>query len=245
MKVTLNLASKPYVDLRSVLRRLRLIMVVLVLLAVPLFFLLRGEQKKAHLANIRVSTMQTQIRMLENRQHGYEVLMRQQKNAAVLRKATYLNGLFRRKSFSWTATMTDLETVLPGGVQVLSLDPAVTKNGDVVIHLRVSGPRDRALQLVQNLEKSRHFASPRLAGETLAQSANPNSKFQPISASSLVNFDILANYRPLSNRESEAGKKVTSKAAKPAGKRALKHVSHPSHKLAKPSAGIAKRQEAR
>ncbi len=46
-EITLNLASQPYVDLRTVLNRLRMIMLVLILLAIPLFLLLKSEQKKA------------------------------------------------------------------------------------------------------------------------------------------------------------------------------------------------------
>lgn len=246
MKITLNLASQPYVDLRSVLRRVRLLMLALIVLAVPLFFLLRSEQKKAQFANDRIHSMQNKVQAFETRQQNYEALMRRPQNAIVLRKADYLNSLFRRKAFSWTATMTDLETVLPGGVQVLSLDPAIMKNGDVVIHLRVIGARDRAIQLVQNLEKSRHFASPRLAGETLAQSSNPNSnQFQPISESSLVNFDILADYRPLSNQEMEASTASSSKTVKPAEKKSRKHLPRPVRTWVKPSAGIPHKQEAR
>lgn len=245
MKVTLNLASQPYVDLRSVIRRLRLIMLVLAALAVPLFLLLRSEQEKAQVANNRVNAMQRQVRTLESRQQGYEALMRQPRNAAVLNKANYLNDLFRRKSFSWTATMTDLETVLPAGVQVLSLDPAISKTGEVVIQLRVTGARDRAIELVQNLEKSRHFASPRLVGETLAQSANPNHQFQPISQSSLVNFDILADYRPLSNQELEASKAKAAKSEVHAARKTGAISPRKPIKRAKPSAGINRKQGAR
>jgi type IV pilus assembly protein PilN len=205
MKITLNLASEPYVDLRSVLKRLRMIMLVLVVLAVPLFLLLKSEEKKAQSATARVNAMQNHVQSLERQQRSYEALMQQPQNAAVLTEASYLNGLFRRKAFSWTATMTDLETVMPQGVQVLSIDPAILKNGEVVIQLRVSGARDRAIELVQNLEKSRHFASPRLAGETLAQNSGTNNHFEPISASTPVNFDILADYRPLTNAEKAAG----------------------------------------
>lgn len=205
MKITLNLASRPYVDLRSVLQRLRLLMLVLIIIAIPLFLLLKSEQKKAQAATDHINAMQGHIGALERQQNSYQALMGQPQNAAALNKAAYLNSLFRRKAFSWTATMTDLEQVLPAGVQVLSLDPAVMKNGDVVIHLRVSGARDRAIELVQNLEKSRHFASPRLAGETLAQNSGPgNNSFQPISASSPVNFEILADYRPLTADEQAA-----------------------------------------
>jgi type IV pilus assembly protein PilN len=208
MKITLNLASQPYVDLRSVLKRLRMIMLVLFLIAIPLFLLLKSEQKKAQTATARVDAMQNTVQRLQLQQQSYQALMRQPQNAAVLNESSYLNGLFRRKAFSWTATMTDLETVLPEGVQVLSLDPAITKSGQVEIHLRVSGARDRAIELVQNLEKSHRFASPRLAGETLAQTTGqqPNA-FQPISATTAVNFDILANYRPVTAEEKAADEK--------------------------------------
>ena len=49
-----------------------------------------------------------------------------------------MNALFLRKSFSWTAVMMDLETVLPSGVQVTSIEPQIASSGDVVIRLRVS-----------------------------------------------------------------------------------------------------------
>jgi type IV pilus assembly protein PilN len=229
MKITLNLASQPYVDLRMVLKRLRVVMLVLILIAIPLLFLLKAEHKKAESATARVHAMQTNVRNLERQQQSYEALMQEPQNAEVLKQSGYLNDLFRRKAFSWTATMTDLETVLPSGVQVLSLDPAITKSGQVQIHLRVSGARDRAIQLVQNLEKSKHFASPRLAGEMLAQTQGQNNNFQPASNSSAVNFDILADYRPITPEEKTAENKSgeenaaqpDKKTAKPAERAAL------------------------
>jgi type IV pilus assembly protein PilN len=222
MRITVNLASRPYLDLRSVLKRLRIIMLVLVIAAIPLFLLLRNEQKKARVATERVDTMHNRVQNLEAQQRSYEALMRQPQNAAVLTQSDFLNGLFRQKAFSWTATMTDLETVLPAGVQVLSLDPAIMKSGRVEIHLRVSGARDRAIQLVQNLEKSRHFANTRITGETLAQGSGQNNVAQPVSPETVVNLDILAGYRPLTAGELASGKakqeqKSKNKTAKNTG----------------------------
>ncbi|HEV2462226.1 MAG TPA: PilN domain-containing protein [Acidobacteriaceae bacterium] len=222
MNITLNLASRPYVDVRSTLRRLRALMVILVLAAAGLFVLLHFEQKKAHAATTKVNAVRDRVRGLEAQQRGYQALMNQPPNAAVLARADYLNGLFRRKAFSWTATMTDLETVLPQGVQVLSLDPAVTKSGQVQIRLRVSGARDRAIDLVQNLEKSRHFANTRLVNEAQAQGSGQNNGVQPVSASTIVNFDILADYRPVTQSEQSAEahpKPTTKNGLSPARKR--------------------------
>ena len=88
---------------------------------------------------------------------AYQALMRQPDNAQVLTQADALNKLFDEKAFSWTLAMEDLETVLPGGVQVTTLEPVRAKDGHITLHLRVIGPRDRAVELVRNLEHSRRF----------------------------------------------------------------------------------------
>ena len=222
MRITVNLASQPYVDLRAILKRLRILMLVLAVLCVPMYLLLRAERGKAEASLARVSAMNNNVRRLEQQQESYQALMRQPQNAAVLTQADFLNGLFRRKAFSWTATMTDLETVLPTGVQVMSIDPEVAKDGSVIIHMRVSGARDRAVELVRNLEKSRHFAAPRMTGEALAQTSgnnNPNAPLQPVSASTAVNFDILAAYRPLTAAEEKQAEKEEQEAEKQQAKK--------------------------
>jgi type IV pilus assembly protein PilN len=221
MRVTVNLASKPYVELRPIYARLRLWMVVLVLLALPLWWLLRIEQQRAAVATARVRSMQSQVAQMQRQQQSYQALMRQPQNAAVLTQSDFLNGLFRRKSFSWTAIMTDLETVLPAGVQVQSIDPQMAPDGHVTIHMRVSGARERAVDLVKNLENSKHFATPRLSGEALATSNTGNQQAMQVNASSDVNFDILADYRPLSEEkkdtappQKQAQKQVQKRGAK-------------------------------
>ncbi len=88
--------------------------------------------------------MQASVQQMQRQQQSYQALMRQPQNAAVLTQSDFLNDLFRRKAFSWTATMTDLETVLPAGVQVLSIDPQVTPDGHVdYTHARKRRARTR------------------------------------------------------------------------------------------------------
>ena len=122
--------------------------------------------------------------------------MRQPQNMAVLERSQFLNALFAQKSFSWTAVMMDLERVLPAGVQVTSIEPATSKSGEVNIRLRVSGDRDRAVQLVRNLEKSQRFVGPRLAGEAAQAQETGRVDASPVAMGS-VEFDILSGYNPL------------------------------------------------
>ncbi len=198
MRITLNLASRPFVELRPLYRRLRVWMLILLVLALPLWLLLRSAQSKAVAATNQARMLAGNVQRLQQQEQSYQALMREPQNAAMLTQSDFLNQLFRRKAFSWTSVMTDLETVLPGGVQVLSIEPTVTPSGDITIRMRVSGGRERAVELIRNLEHSRHFADPRLATESLATSNAGNGSIQPVSGPADVNFDILAGYRPLS-----------------------------------------------
>ncbi|MBT9332802.1 PilN domain-containing protein [Paracidobacterium acidisoli] len=197
MRIAVNLATRPYIELRPVYSRLRLWMLILALFGGALWFLLHSEQSQAREATARVEAVHSHVQHLEQQEQSYQALMRQPQNASILTQANFLNDLFRHKAFSWTATMTDLETVLPAGVQVQSIEPIVAPNGHVTIRMRVSGGRDRAVDLVRNLEKSKHFASPRLAAESMTAAQGIQNAVQNISANSDVSFDILADYRPL------------------------------------------------
>jgi type IV pilus assembly protein PilN len=127
-------------------------------------------------------------------------------------------------------------------VQVTSIEPQISADGNVIIHLRVSGERDRAVQLVRNLERSKRFLSPRLTGEAAqakeagTQGNNPafNNSNNLNNGNSLappgVEFEILADYNPLpegetyatakSEKATDSDKPRSSKSAgkNPAGK---------------------------
>jgi type IV pilus assembly protein PilN len=226
MKISVNLASHPYVDLRPVYSRLRTWILILALVGGALWFLYRNDRSQAQIAQAQVTAVENHVRELEQQQQNYQAMMRKPKESGILRQSGFLNGLFQQKAFSWTSTMTDLETVLPAGVQVLSLDPIVTPDGHVTIRLRVTGERDRELDLIRNLEKSRHFVSPRLASETLATAQGNQTGMQTVSSSNQVNFDVLADYRPLPIETSDQDK--DAKAAKKTVKKPTADMEGPS-----------------
>lgn len=198
MRITLNLASRPFIELRPLYTRLRWWMALLALVAIPLWLLLRVEQRRATDALAQQAILTSNMQKLRQEQQGYRAQMQQPANAEVLTQSEFLNQIYKRKSFSWTAVMMDLETVLPAGVQIMNLEPVTAPDGHVTIRMRVSGQRDRAVELVRNLEHSQRFLSPRLAGETAETTVAANAAtLQPVSASSGVSFDILADYNPL------------------------------------------------
>ena len=183
-------------------------MVALALFAFGLGYGVYLLSVQAKQATAQMNALKVQTHAIEQSTAANEARMRRPENQAVLQRSKFLNDLFARKSFSWTSVMMDLEHVLPAGVQVTSIDPVVSKDGVVSIRLRVTGNRDKAIQLVRNLEHSQRFLAPRLAGESalnadkLKAFGSGNGSVQNVSAtsqdlSSGVEFEINSGYNAL------------------------------------------------
>jgi type IV pilus assembly protein PilN len=219
MKISVNLATRPFVELRPLFARLRLAMGVLALLAIGLGYGLHSLNVRARAAESQMDALKAKTRGFEQERLANEARMRQPENRGVLERSQFLNGVFAQKSFSWTAVMMDLEKVLPTGVQVTSLEPQMAKDGGVSIRLRVSGDRERGVQLLRNLETSQRFVAPRLAGEA-AQVQEAGRTTAPAVGPGTVEFEILSGYNPLPTiAEKELVKEQTEPVAK-TGKRA-------------------------
>jgi type IV pilus assembly protein PilN len=236
MRIQLNLASQPFVELGPLYLRLRVLIVLLALIAVPLWLLLGAEKRKASEAHARLASVEQKTQAIESQQRGFQAQMHEPRNAVVLTQSQFLNQLFARKAFSWTAVMMDLENVLPSGVQVLNIDPVISRDGKVTIRLRVSGQHDRAVDLIRNLEHSHRFLYPRLADET-AESNQNGKPIEQVSATPSVNFDLLAEYNPLPM----ASEKPAAAAHHDTGKPGAKHsgTPHVARKAAAPSKAAA------
>jgi type IV pilus assembly protein PilN len=205
MRVTINLATRPFADLTPALKRLRIGMGILALLAIALGLGLRALHEKAEEARARDHSLDDQIARIARERQNYQALMQRPDNAQLLTQADALNRLFDEKAFSWTLAMENLETVLPGGVQVATLEPARAKDGHITLHLRVVGPRDRSVELVRNLEHSRRFLLPRIVGENSESSSGPNQRLEVVSATNRFTFDLQAEYNPPSPEEAKRG----------------------------------------
>ena len=203
MRITINLATRPFADLGPIYKRLRISMAVFAVVSIGLGVGLHFLHTKAEAARAREHSLDGQIAGVNHERQGYEVMMRQPDNAQVLEEANNLNRLFDQKAFSWTLAMEDLETVLPGGVQVTTLEPIrEDKTARITLRLRVVGPRDKALELVQNLEHSRHFLRPVITGESTENAGGPGTPLEPVSATNKVNFDMLSEFNPATLSES-------------------------------------------
>ncbi len=213
MRISINLATRPFADLGPALKRLRIGMGILALAAIALGLGLHAVHNGAEQARQRERALDTQIARVTQERQSYQDLMNRPDNAQLLKQAEALNRLFDEKAFSWTLAMENLETVLPGGLQVSTLEPIRAKDGHITLHLRVVGPRDRSVELVRNLEHSRRFLEPRIVGETSESTNLPNQRLEAVSASNRFTFDLLAEYNPPTQEEAKFVSKPTKLAA--------------------------------
>jgi len=235
MRISINLATRPFTELRPLFARLRLAMAALALLAIGLGVGLYFLSARARTAKAQMDELKRQTEAFQQERQTNETRMLQPENSGVLDRAKFLNTLFASKSFSWTSVMMDLEQVLPAGVQVTSIEPVVTAEGDVNIHLRVSGPRDLAVDLVRNLEHSQRFLMPRLANET--SQTTETGRLVPVMQTGVpggVEFDILSGYNPL---PAEKKPTVAKDAVRPSGSETAMRAIHPTSVAGAAAAG--------
>jgi type IV pilus assembly protein PilN len=198
MRISLNLATRPYADIGPAIKRLRVGMGILAGLCVLLGIGLHLLDRQASAARAREQSVDLQIAQVEGERRSAEQFMGRPANAELLDQTEVLNQLIDQKAFSWTLAMEALETVLPAGVQVTGIEPVRDKDGHITVHLHVIGPHDKAVDLVRNLERSRRFLEPRIVGETseTGTGTGPNSRPEPVSATNRFQFDLQAEYNP-------------------------------------------------
>jgi len=196
MRVTLNLATRPFTDLGPAIKRLRVGMAVLAALCLLFVLGLHLFDSQAAEARAREHSLDGDIARVQTERQQAMAFMQRPDNAQLLTQAEFLNERFDDKAFSWTLAMEAMETVLPAGVQVTSIEPQRSKDGHITVELRVLGPHDRSVDLVRNLEHSRRFLEPRIESESAENSTNANQQLGPISASNRFEFEIFADYNP-------------------------------------------------
>ena len=247
MRISINLATKPFVELRPLFARLRLVMAALAMTAIALGVALHLLTARAHTAEAEMDALKSKTLAAQIELQTNERRMREPQNQAILTRATFLNDLFARKSFSWTSVMMDLERVLPAGVQVTSIDPSISAEGDVNIRLRVTGDRDLSVDLVRNLEHSQRFLLPHLINESAQTKEQGGSmQFAQNGPPGGVQFDIMSGYNPLpespKEREEQAKKDKEAAQQNEPAKPVAKIVARPAPQAAtmKPVAIVSK-----
>lgn len=170
MRFNINLATKPYQDVRRVLLQWGGLVLLLAVCTVALAGTALSVWRESRNVNAKIAGVQADIAALDKQRSEAVAVLQLPQNSSVVDNSKFLNGLIARKSFSWTRVFMQLEEIMPPRLHVVSIAPELQpKTNTVEVHLTVAGTsREAAVELVKRLEQSPSFRNARIADEAEA-----------------------------------------------------------------------------
>jgi type IV pilus assembly protein PilN len=181
MRLDINLATHPYEDVRRFWMRWGTALAGLALLTIVLILVTFNAWVAANKDKAAINQLEGQIAVRDREKQAAMALLNRPDNSAVRDRAQFLNELFQRKALSWTTVFEDLERVMPARLHVVSIHPEITLDNELELKLVVAGEsRDRAIELVRNMEDSQHFEKTEIEQESgvTGQTAGDNVQFE-------------------------------------------------------------------
>lgn len=167
MRIDLNLATRPYQDVRSFYQRWGMIVAITALAAAALWGLALYRYTTTGNVRAQVKQAQAELKRLQEQRQKAEQLLAQPQYSPTKQRSDFLNQLIARKAFSWTQVFTDLEGIMPARVQVTALKPEITKENQLALQLRLSAAtREPVLELVRKMEGSERFRQAQVRSES-------------------------------------------------------------------------------
>ncbi len=209
MRLKINLATKPYLDVRRMLLQWGGLVVLLAIATFLLVGMAISSWHESRDVNARIAALRTEIAQLDQQRKLALDVLGSPQNAAVVNNGKFLNGLIARKSFSWTRVFMQLEEIMPPRLHVVSIAPELLPlSGTVQVKLTVAGTsRDAAVELVKRLEQSPSFRNARIAEETVVSEKN---------SPDTVRFHLTASYVPSVHSPAPSTSNVPAVTAAPA-----------------------------
>jgi type IV pilus assembly protein PilN len=158
MKVRLNLATSPLESKR----RFTVGSTLIGSLAILGFFFLSGNAYSVWKADrafrARQAALENQIAGLQQQRQSLSAFFDQPETVKRRQRAAYLNALIQQRAFPWIKIFMDLESILPEGVRVVSIEPKLA--GDMVqLRFIVGALTDEGkLKFLKTLETSPEFS---------------------------------------------------------------------------------------
>jgi type IV pilus assembly protein PilN len=209
VRLNINLATKPYQDVRRVLLQWGPLVLLLAVCTVALAWTAVSAWRESREVNAKINALQSEIAALDGQRKQAIGILQLPQNSAVVDNSKFLNGLIARKSFSWTRVFMQLEEIMPPRLHVVSIAPALQPDNTVEVHMTVAGTsREAAVELVKRLEQSPSFRSARITEESEAHEKE---------SLDTVKFQLTAVYVPLVRHATEQKAPVKVAATKGGG----------------------------
>jgi type IV pilus assembly protein PilN len=168
MKVRLNVATNPLQTHRKFLAVSGLTGVIAAIVCLALGWHVYSVRKSHEELRARAAAVRQEMVALMGQRDELENFFKEERNARLNQRSTFLNSLIDEESLNWTQMFMDLEKILPTGVRLVSIEPAHDK-GQVLVKLQVGAIDDEAkLKFLRALENSPAFKDVRVEHDTFS-----------------------------------------------------------------------------
>lgn len=158
MRLPINLAREPMRRDRPMLVASAAVGILLCISLVALVGLLITDLHSIQESRKVIAQVQKQMMKINAAQVQIDAQMRQPQNASLLYRSDLYNTLIRRKAVSWTKIFSDLETVLPHNVRIMSIRPQLNSRNELALDMVVaSDAPEPMIGFVAKLEGSDVF----------------------------------------------------------------------------------------
>jgi len=135
--LNLNLATRPLRNRRAYQALVRVLAAALVLLAgLTAFIALKDGRALARLERDMAETERVRTAAAREETRLKADIAREEALSGP--RVELVNGIIRKKVFSWNGLLTELEKSLPGPSYITSLSPSFTGAGDMALQMRVT-----------------------------------------------------------------------------------------------------------
>ena len=194
MQITANLASRAFVDIRPVVRRLKAALTTLGVLNLCVAAGAYEMVTSRTAANAEAHKLQQVIDSNSAELTRYKTLLHSSEYVAVAGRTAALNQLFDEKSFSWTLLMRNLEGTVPPDIQLSEIQPNRAKDGGITVRIHAVGPRSHVIEFLTNIEHLACFAHPHVVSENTQNDGHLNEAPQPLSDTTSEESSIEVGY---------------------------------------------------
>jgi type IV pilus assembly protein PilN len=165
MKVRLNVATNPLQTHRKFLAVSGLIGAIAAILCLALGWHVYSVRKSNEALRARAESVRQEMIGLMGQRDDLETFFKQERNAQLNQRSTFLNSLIDEQSLNWTQMFMDMEKIMPTGVRLVSIEPAHDK-GQVKVKVQIGAINDEAkLKFLRAMESSPAFKEVRVEHE--------------------------------------------------------------------------------
>ena len=172
LRVSLNLASRPFFNNRRFYAASLLLGLVFVVFTAANLFLYLAHRSQSLRLNRELANQSAEARGLEQEQQEIWARLQRPETEDFLDLVDYLNPLIAQRTFSWTRFLNRLEELVPHRVQIVTITPRIAESEIVVeIFCNARSGADY-IEFISRLEADSDFYEVNLLTENLSKSPN-------------------------------------------------------------------------